>query len=157
MYGLKKLILTGGVIVGSHVVVLKIVVCRWSRFPRSACHGSVDSGLRCSFFKFLCCSTCAPGSCPCLPRPTRTQAAYLLHFLLRDYSGFIFTLFMGDCITLRDFFPLCLVLWRRSTVCFILLLLRGIMTMLGLADWVSGFFCDLIIWVMGGSWAGGDT
>ena len=154
------MVVTGCVIVGSHVVVLKVDVCRWSRFPRSACHGLVDSGLRCSFFKFLCCSTCAPGSCPCLPRPTRTQAAYLLHFLLRDYSDFIITLFLGDCITLRDFFLLVLceddLQFSVYFPFFILLLLRGIMTRLGPADWVSGFFCDVIIWVMGGSWAGGD-
>ena len=33
---MKRFIVTGGVIDGSHVVVLMVVFCRWSRFPRSA-------------------------------------------------------------------------------------------------------------------------
>ena len=37
---------------------------------------------------------------------------------------------------------------------FLFLLLRGIVTRLGSAGWISHYFCDVITWIMGGSAAG---
>ena len=93
-------------------------------------------------------------ACPAQPE-LKQRACYIFYYeitavLILHFSWVI----VLHCVI---FFPFAWFCEDDLQFIFILLLLRGIMTMLGLADWVSGFFCDLIIWVMGGSWAGGDT
>ena len=128
---------------GSHVLMLLVVFCRWSRFPRSACHGSVHSLFLCSCFKLLGCSTCAPGSCPCLPRLSQTQAAYIYILVTKITAVFIYYILYGWlCYIAWFFFPSSFWLHEDDLHLVFLIMLRGFMTILRTADWV----CEFLLW-----------
>ena len=112
---------------GSHVVMLIGVVCRWSRFPRSACRGSVVSLSVCSFFLFHSFFTCVPGSCPCLPRHSHTLAAYLLHNYYEILHFFIYYTLYG-CLYYVAWFLFSFVTLGFTKTIYMLWLIRGIMT-----------------------------